>query len=94
MGKCKWTYETCLEEAKKYKSRGEFQKNNASAYNVALKNGWLDKYTWFKERQSWDKESCLEEARKYKSRGEFQKKCVSAYDVARKNGWLDDYDWL
>ena len=75
MGKCKWDKETCLEEAHKYKSRGEFQKKSRSAYNAALKNGWLDDCTFEEQRKSWDKESCLEEAKKYNSRSEFKKKC-------------------
>ena len=91
MANCKWNHDTCLEEARKYKSRGEFQKKCKGAYDAARRNGWLDDCTWFEEqRRSWDKESCLEEARKYKSRGEFQKKCKGAYQAALKNGWLDD----
>lgn len=39
-----WTYEHCYEETKKYKSRGEFRNNAGSAYNAALKNGWLDEF--------------------------------------------------
>lgn len=95
MKKCKWTDETCQEEARKYKSRGEFKKNNESAYKAALKNGWLDKYNWFEEQlKSWDKETCSEEAHKYKSRSEFSKKCNRAYQVARRNGWINDYTWF
>ena len=60
MAKSKWNYDTCLEESRKYKSRGEFQKKCKSAYNAARRNGWLDDCTWFEEqRRSWDKESCL-----------------------------------
>ena len=94
MANCKWNHDTCLEEARKYKSRGEFQKKCKGAYLAALRHGWLDDCDWFEAKKIWDKESCLEEARKYKSRGEFWKECKGAYEVARKNGWLDDYDWL
>ena len=69
---CKWNYDTCLEEAHKYKSRFEFQKKCSGAYYAALRNGWLDDYDWFETKlQSWDYDTCLEESRKYKSRGEF-----------------------
>ena len=37
-----WNYEHCYEEAKKYKTRTEFEKNNGSCYQVAIKNGWID----------------------------------------------------
>ena len=73
MAKSKWNYDTCLEEANKYKSRTEFQKKCGGAYRAALKNAWLDDCTFKEERKFWDKKSCLEEARKYKSRGEFWK---------------------
>ena len=49
-GMKKWNYTTCYEEAKKYKSRGEFQDKNVSAYDVARKNKWLDDYYWFVPR--------------------------------------------
>ena len=94
----KWTYETCFEEAKKYKTRGEFQKGSRGAYRLALKNGWLDVYTWFEETHKpngyWTYERCFEEAKKYKTRNELQKGCGSAYIVALKNGWLSDYIWF
>ena len=64
MRKCKWTYETCLEEARKYKSRGEFSKKCGSAYQVARKNGWLDDCTFEEQLKIWDKKTCLEEANK------------------------------
>lgn len=42
----KWNYDTCFAEAKKYKTRSEFNKKRSGAYNVARKNGWLADYTW------------------------------------------------
>ena len=47
IGNGKWNRKTCYEEAKKYKTRNEFQKRSNSAYNAARRNGWLDDYTWF-----------------------------------------------
>lgn len=58
MAKSKWNYDTCLEESRKYNSRGEFCKNATSAYNAALKNKWLDNYIWFERQQSWDEKIC------------------------------------
>ena len=37
-------YKNCLDETKKYKSRSEFKKGCASAYNASRKNGWLDTF--------------------------------------------------
>lgn len=91
-------YEHCYEEAKKYKNRRAFLKGCYGAYTKALKNGWLDDYTWFIEMKKpngyWNRETCFEEAMKYKSRSEFGKKAVRAYGLALANGWLDDYTWF
>lgn len=94
MGNIKWNYESCFEEAKKYKKRSVFQKESSGAYQVALKNGWLDDYTWLPKVKDLTRETCYEEAKKYKSRSEFYKKSCSAYNVALKNGWIDDYTWF
>lgn len=98
----KWTYETCFEEAKKYKTRGEFQKGNGSAYQVVLKNKWFDRFTWFengyklegKKRKMWFYETCKEAALKCKTLKEFYTNFVGAYNTSRRNGWIDEYDWL
>ena len=89
----KWYYDSVKEEASKYKSRNEFAKGKRGAYNVALKNGWLDDFDWLvkPKKVKWDYDSVKEEASKYKSRGEFQKMCGYAYEVARINGWLDEW---
>ena len=90
-------YEHCFEEAKKYKNRRAFLKGCSGAYTKALKNGWLDDYIWFKEKQKhnyWNKVTCYEEAKKYQNRSEFGKHEVRAYELALANGWIDDYTWF
>ncbi len=98
LNQIKWNYEACYEEAKKYKTRKKFQKGSSGAYNAALKNKWLDNYTWFeqiaKPNGFWNYENCYNEAKKYSSRNEFSKNCNSAYDVALRNKWIDDYIWF
>lgn len=78
-----WKYDTCYEEAKKYKSKSEFKKNSSSAFCVANKNGWLGDYTWLKRPEKWNKkwnrETCYDEAQKYTSKNEFQIGNYSAY---------------
>lgn len=55
----KWNEITCLEAALKYTSRSEFKEYCASAYAVALRNGWLKDYYWqqnkslFTEKGRW-----------------------------------------
>jgi hypothetical protein len=37
-----WTKEKCQEEALKYNSRFEFQRNSNGSYHYALRKKWLD----------------------------------------------------
>ena len=93
-----WTYETCFEEAKKYKKRTEFAVSSGTAYRYARRNGWLDDYKWFNSVTTpagyWTYERCWEEAKKYKTRNEFHKANLGAYDAAYRNKWLKDYIWF
>ena len=90
-----WDYDKCFNEAIKYSSRREFKEENDSAYRNAIKNGWIDEYTWFtKPNKKWTYQTCLEESKKYFTRGEFALGCSGAYHVARENNWLDEYVWL
>lgn len=93
-----WTKEHCFEEAKKYKTSGEFQKNNPVAYTTSIRNGWFSEYDWLTKQKPngyWNNyDNCYNEAIKYKTRTEFEKHCGSAYQSAKRNGWLDDYFWF
>ena len=90
-------YEHCYEEAKKYKNRKSFENNCKGGYLKACRNGWLDDYTWFEEKQKhnyWNKETCYEEAKKYNTATEFARNAVRAYELSRTNGWDKEYSWF
>lgn len=91
-----WTYDKCLEMAKKCHSKSELRKLCSSALNAATKNGWINDYTWFETlwAPKWNQKSCFEEAKKYSSRSDFKRNCPTGYTVARKHSWLDDYTWF
>lgn len=91
-----WTYDRCLEEAKKYKFKADFKKEAAGAYDAAKDNGWLAGYVWLESlpRIKWTHDTCYEEAKKYKTRSEFAKKAGAAYRIARQNGWSNEYTWF
>lgn len=90
-----WNYETCRNEAKKYKNRNEFKHGNETAYNVARRNGWLDDYDWLlPQLEFWTFDKCKELASKCITKANFRKKFPRAYQSARHNGWLDKFDWL
>ena len=91
----KWNRRTCREEAMKYKSSSEFEFNSSGAYAAAIRNGWLNDYTWFAVlKQEWNKKTCFTEAKRYKTRGEFYNGSRGAYIKALKTGWIDEYTWL
>ena len=90
-----WTLETCKEEALKYSSRNDFVKGCGSAYDKALKEGWLEEIFKHitpdkKHGGYWTLETCKEAALSYSSRSEFAKGCGGGQKKARKEGWLDE----
>jgi len=92
--------ENFMEEAKKYKSKKELERNNLSAYMAGYRYGYFEDCTWFDNKPKlpygyWkNKDNVIEEAKKYKSKIEFQKGNQSAYGAAIKYGWLDEMTWL
>lgn len=100
LSKGKWNKNKCIEESKKYSSRGEFFLHSSSAYQKALKEGWIDEMTWLTKterlpRGYWkNRENVINEAKKYTSKEEFQKKNISAFLAAHRYGYMDDITWL
>lgn len=90
----KWDYDACYVEAKKYKNRNSFKEGSVSAYDSALKNKWIDDYTWFEKQFVWTYELCYEEAKKYDRRNDFCKGSTTAYYRSLEHNWIDDFTWL
>ena len=88
----KWNKEECRKVANKYLTRFDFQQNNHSAYNSAIKNNWLYEICshMIIKHKKWTKDECKLEALKYNSRGEYAKKDHNSWDIARKNNWLNE----
>jgi len=90
----RWTPDALEHEAKKYNTRGEFLKNNAPAYVIALRiPDFMNKIYGQKLTKTdriWNPEAVEKEGRKYNSRGEFVKGNVSAYNKALKIPGLMD----
>lgn len=89
-----WTYENCLNEAKKYTSKVEFAKNNNGAYQAAIKNHWMKFFKWLKPAFRWSPELCIIEAKKYISKTDFRKANPNAYDYAIKAKLINSYFWF
>lgn len=58
-----WTKEKCMEEALKYKTKSEFQKNSKSSYIIAYKKGWLEQICQHMEKVGNKKNRCIYTAR-------------------------------
>ena len=88
-----WTKEHCKEEAMKYTTRKDFEKECGSAYRVSSDNKWLDEF-FGKRTIKWSRESCFNEAKKYKYASEFRRGSGGAFSAAFKKGWIKDYTWF
>lgn len=90
-----WTLKTAHERALQYNTLGKFRDKATSAYNWALKNGYLDQITSHmttscKRNNHWNRKNCAEEALKYNTRSSFRKNAGGAYHAAHKIGFLDE----
>ena len=87
----KWSFETLKKEASKYNTRTEFQKANGSAYNTALKKGFLDKICshMIERNHRWSVDELRSEALKYVTNEEFRQKNLKAYNAILERGLLD-----
>lgn len=96
----KWSKHKCFEEAKKYKTRSEFQKNASQAYHISMKNKWIEEMTWFPKNRThpngyWrDKENFIKEAKKYNSKNELMKGNRAAYAAGYKYGYISEINWF
>ena len=88
-----WTYERCLESAKKYNYKKKWVKYESGAVNSATKNGWYEECTkhMISRKTKPTKVECIQNAKKYSGRWEWQKSGDSRYYyAAKKNGWLEE----
>jgi hypothetical protein len=92
-----WTYDKCKEEALKYKTKTEYQKNSKGAYNSSRNNGWFEDICSHmisnvinKPYGYWTYERCKDEALKYKTRMEFKINSAGAYKSLMKNKWFSN----
>lgn len=90
-----WNYETCFQEALKYKSKNEFILKSSGAYRASLINDWLKDFDWFKNPlEKYSFEDCYNEALKYKTLKEFRTAQNKMYNACNSKGWLKKFDWL
>lgn len=86
-GRTIWTKESCLESAKKYKTRIEWERKDPTAYLAARRHDWFDECTEhmirLKQKNGyWTLTTCLAVARNYQSISEWLKGNASSYQAA------------
>ena len=90
-----WTKERALKDAKKYKTRNEWDRSS-HGYNYARLNGFLEEAcshmqkvnAWTTARKKvWTKDAILADAKKYNRPGEWKKSNPSAYAISLRNSW-------
>lgn len=90
-----------INESKQFKSRTEFKKKSQAAYNLALKNKWINEMPWLDVKNNklpkgyWKiKDNMMEEAKKYEAKEEFKKNNLTAFLAAYKYGYMDEFTWM
>ncbi len=93
----KWDLKSCKADAKRFKSRTEWQTLSSGAYNSAHSNGWLDvcckhmpKPQNQKTKTEWTLEDCKEEAISFKTIAEWNVNSSRGYYTAFVNGWIPE----
>lgn len=90
----KWNLELCKQDALKYNTRSEWEKNSRNSYGAAHKHKWAEvccsHMKASKTGKKWTLELCRLDALKYNTRSEWQMNSVGAYAAAHRSGWLDE----
>lgn len=85
-----WTPENLEKEAKKYKTRMEFDTKKHTAYEAARNLGILDDICQHMPKPvRWSLASVKAEALSYCRRNDFREFSPGAYNAAKKGKWLD-----
>ena len=90
-----WTKERCAEEALKYQTRIEFQKNSGSVYIKSIRKKWLDDIcchmiSFIVPKGFWTKEKCIDEIKKYNNISDLRRCSEYAYRAVIRNNWYDE----
>jgi hypothetical protein len=90
-----WTKNRCKEEALKFSSRVDWQKNSSSSYVISWNNGWLEECCGHMKLLQlpngyWDITKCKEEALKFDTRSKWENGSASSYTLSCQNGWLEE----
>lgn len=94
--KKKWTKDTLIQEAKKFKTRSEWMYSNISSYNTALKSDFYEECVSHMEKgifgpvQKWTYDAIKDVYSKYNNLKDLRINNSPAYNTAIRNGWHKD----
>lgn len=85
----------CLEEARKYKTKAEWQGKSPLSYRWAAKNGWLDECSSHmasirKPDGYWTLDRCKQVASKYQIKVEWRVGDKASFSAANRRGWVSE----
>jgi len=85
----------CLEEARKYKTKAEWQDKSPLSYRWASKNGWVDECSSHmtltrKPDGYWTFERCKQAASKYQTKVEWRAGDRASFSAANRRGWVPE----
>ena len=84
-----WTKERCIEEAKKYKTYVDWNKNSSGSVSAAFDNNCIKECMTHmtpirNQNNFWTKERCIEEAKKYKTRKDWRYNNKASWSAAQR----------
>lgn len=88
----KLTIQECIEDASKYKTKTDWERNSHSIYNYSKRKNWLNEclIKTGKAKIDLKLEDCINEASKYSCQREWIKKDHTSFYIAKKNNWLNE----
>ena len=88
-----FTYEECLNDAKKCETLTEFYKKYRRSCCRAQSKGWIDDYVWLVP-QDYDDDLCIEIAKSCYGASELELKYPWIYRYVVKSGLIKTFDWF
>jgi len=86
------TKEQCLEYARTFSTRTQWNQKHAQSYRMAKQHGWFDECVAHmakpKPRKQWTQEECVGIARNYSNRKEWREGNLSSYSAAYQYDWM------
>jgi hypothetical protein len=90
-----WTLERCKASAAEFQSRFRWERNTPSAYNAALKNGWLEECCAHMtdqrgRKRKWTPDTIAASAQRFRRKSDWLNAEESAYKAAKELGIFDE----